>query len=453
MNYQEQIRAFQQKRNEAHQRREDIMQKANDEGRTLDDEEKSEDDGLHTEIKHIDDHLKRLRDLSGDPPADQEAVTSKGPTIIVRKQDKDDEFKGQAFVRKLIAKTLAELSGYERTASQIAEHRWGKTHPTLVRVIKAGVPGGSAYGTGSDSWGMELADANTRFTGDFVEYLAGMTVYDRLPLTEVPANVHVKGQEGIGTGYWVGEKQPIPMSALDFNDVELRNLKVGALTAVSVEWLKLSDSSAEMRVRDSLAEASAQRTDTTFLSTSAAVTGVSPAGILASPLSAISSSGTDIASVYTDIEALYAPFITAKNSSGLWFVTTPALAKAISLMRNALSQRQFDGINGTGGTLEGDPIITGDNVGTGDLILLKPSDIWRIGATGVEVSLSRDATIEMDTVPTGEGSGPTAQSVSQVSMFQTEQVAFKVVRNINFAKRRASAVAFIGDAAYTSAAS
>ena len=30
-----------------------------------------------------------------------------------------------------------------------------------------------------------------------------------------------------------------------------------------------------------------------------------------------------------------------------------------------------------GGTLEGDPCITGDNVGAGDFILLKPSDIYR----------------------------------------------------------------------------
>jgi hypothetical protein len=58
-----------------------------------------------------------------------------------------------------------------------------------------------------------------------------------------------------------------------------------------------------------------------------------------------------------------------------------------------------------GGTLEGDPIHTGDNVGSDssgtNLILLKPSDIYKIGDMGIEVSLSRDATIEQATDPTG----------------------------------------------------
>lgn len=101
-----------------------------------------------------------------------------------------------------------------------------------------------------------------------------------------------------------------------------------------------------------------------------------------------------------------------------------------------------------GGTLEGDPVVTGDNVGATHLILLKPSDIWRIGDMGVEVSLSMDATIEMDDSPAGDGGTPTAGDSNAVSMFQTENVAFKVVRPINFAKRRSHAAQYVSDAAY-----
>ena len=35
-----------------------------------------------------------------------------------------------------------------------------------------------------------------------------------------------------------------------------------------------------------------------------------------------------------------------------------------------------------------------------------------------------------------------------VSLWQEELIGFKVVRRINFAKRRTGAVAYIGDAAY-----
>ena len=94
-----------------------------------------------------------------------------------------------------------------------------------------------------------------------------------------------------------------------------------------------------------------------------------------------------------------------------------------------------------------DPLVAGGNVGAGDLILLKPSDIYKIGDRGVEVSLSTEAAIEMADNPAGDSSAPTANT-SVVSMFQTESVAIKVVRPLNFAKRRASAVAYVGDADY-----
>lgn len=446
MNYQEQIRSFQTKRNEVAERQESLMKAASDEGRTLDAEEASEFDSLDTEVKHIEKHLDRLRKLAGENPATEE-VKAKAPSVFVRKSDKDDDFEGQSFVRRVIARSLAQLGGYEETASQIAEKRWGKTNPTLVRVIKAGVQGGSAYGAGSDSWGTELVSADSRFTGDFIEFLTKQTIFDRLPLRQVPANVSIKGQDGISTGYWVGESKAIPVSAQDFSDVELTAKKVAAISVVSKELLRYSSPAAERLVRDALVEASRQRVDATFLGT-AGVSTSTPAGIL-NGVAAESSSGTDAAGLREDIAALYAPFLAAYNASGLQFVCSPTLAKTISLMRNALGQREFPELGAMGGTLEGDQVWTGDNVNNAHLILLKPSDIWRIGDLGVEVSLSMDATLEQDDDPQGDAEAPTAASATLVSMFQTDNVAFKVVRPVNYAKRRSHAVQYVSNAAYS----
>ena len=198
---------------------------------------------------------------------------------------------------------------------------------------------------------------------------------------------------------------------------------------------------------DALRDASAQRIDTTFLSTSAAVSGVSPAGIL-NGVSAIASNGGTAQDLRDDIMALYAGFITAKNANGLYLVTTPSLAKATSLMVNALGQTEYPGLNANGGSLLGDTVVTGDNVGAGDMILLKPSDIYKIGDSGVQVSASDVAMIEQSTAPTGATDTPVAASQAFTSMFQEESVAIKVVRRINFAKRRTGVVAYIGDAAY-----
>lgn len=445
MDIQEQIRAFQQKRNEATERQTQIMKAAGDEGRTLDENEASEYDGITAEVGHIEKHLERLRALSVDG-SNADPVKSKAPTIIVKKTDPDDKFHGQGFTRLAIAKALSVMSGGEYSPGQIAEMRWGKSHPNLVRWIKA--PADVAGGVSSDAaFAGRLVTPDNRYTGDFIEYLAGMTIYDRLPLREVPANITIKGQDGIATANWVGEAAAIPPSAQSFTTISLTPLKVAAISVLSNEIIRDSSPSAEMLVRDGLAQAIGQKIDQTFLGTANETSGVLPAGILYN-LSAGSSNGTTADDVRADIMDLYAQFLTAKNASGLYVVTTTTLAKTISLMVNAMGVREFPEMNAMGGTLLGDPCVAGDNVGSGDLILLKPSDIWKIGDLGIDVSISRDATLEMNTEPAMEGAGPTTPTGKLVNMFQTEMTAFKVVRPINFKLRRSTAVAYIGDAAY-----
>lgn len=449
----EQIKGLEATRAARAARQGEIMQKAVDEGRATDAEEGDEFDEIEAELKAIDADLKRLR-IMEQRNADQAKAAAGGssaegsgsrggPTIIMRSQDADEKFKGQNFVRGIIAKAVARLEDCSPLA--IAMQRWGKSNPTLVAIIKANEVAGG--GSGAGEWGRELVTANNRYTGDFIEFLYSRTVYDQLPLRAIPANVMVKGQDGGATGYWVGESKPIPATTADFMDVSLQPLKVAALAVISNELIRDSSPDAEMLVRDALVQASSQRTDQTFLSAAAAVAGVSPAGIL-NGLTGIVASGTDSDAMRVDIKAAYAPFIAAKNASGLHLVTNTSLAKSMSLMVNALGQTEFPGLTATGGTLFGDPLATGDNVGAGQLILLKPSDIFRIGDTGVQVSVSRETMIEQSTLPTGATDTPLAATQALTSMFQTESTAIKVVRSINFAKRRASAVSFITGANY-----
>jgi len=404
----------------------------------------------------IDKHLERLKTHEKSVAAKARTVegtttdkgtqsrASSGPTIII-KGDKEEAFKGQNYTRIVIAKTLARLEGI--SAIGIAKHRWGQSNPLLVDVVRAAVEGG---GTGTGEWGAELAEADTRYTGDFIEYLYGQTVYDQLPLRVVPANIVIKGQDGAATAYWVGESKSIPVTKVDFMDVELKYKKVAALAVVSKELLRESSPSAEMLVRDALVQASSQRVDQTFLGSGGA-SDSTPAGIL-NGVVGISSAGSDGDGVREDLKALRAAFINAKNSGGQQLVMHPGLADAIGLLTNALGQAEFPDITAEGGSLRRTPVKTGDNVNPNHLIMLKPSDIWKIGDRGVEVSLSTEASIEMDNAPTGASDTPVANT-SLVSMFQTESVALKVVRPLNFAKRRTSAVAYISDADYGQATS
>lgn len=419
------------------------------ESRGFSEDEGAEFDALTDEVKSLDDDIRVAKyhqsNAAAATPVSKEY--GKGQTILVKKEDPEEKFQGQSMTRMFIAKALSFIemrNGNFVSPGQVAEARWGKSHPKLVQYIKAGVAGG---GTGSGEWGAELAQSDTRYMGDFLQYLYGQTVFDRLALREVPGRVHIKGQDGAATGYWTGESKAIHVSKPDFSDVELTPLKVGAIAVCSKDLVRSSSPSAEMLIRDSLVQAISQRVDATFLSTTAASNGVSPAGLL-NGVTAVTASGIDADALRSDIQRLYHPFILAKNASGLTLVTNPALAKAISLMTNALGQTEFPGLTQNGGTLLGDPVVTGDNVGAGDLILLKPSDIWKIGDGGVEVSMSDQATIEQDSAAQGASDTPTAASATLMSMWQTESIAFKVVRSMNYQKRRTGVVQFIGNANY-----
>jgi HK97 family phage prohead protease len=421
--------------------------------RKFTEDEAAEFDGLVNEIAELDDEIRIKQadaiNAKAATPVDTKRYGAGGgsPTIIVSKSDPEDKFKGQSFTRMVIAKTLARLEG--STAADIAHHRWGKSAQNLVAVLKAGVAGG---GTGSGEWGAELAAVNNRYTGDFIQYLYSMTAYDQLPLREAPANVLIKGQDGAATGNWVGESKSIPVSKADFLDVTLVEHEVDALAVISKRLMRNSDPSAELLVRDALVNACSQRVDLTFFSKLAASSGVSPAGML-NGVDGMASQGSDGDGVRADIAALYAHFLAAKNASGLYFAMNKGMAKSLALMRNALGNREFPGISQNGGTLEDDPVVTGDNIDSNWLILLKPSDIYKIGDRGVTVELSDQATIEQDSAPTGASDTPAAQTVNQVSMFQTNSVAIKVTRVISFAKRRSHAVQYIADAGYQSSTS
>jgi HK97 family phage major capsid protein len=421
-------------------------------GGTAGDTENSEIDTLTGEIEQLDTDIRMkkvevmtcdsARQVTPSVPTAPNLNTHKGFNPVEEDELRDPDKKGIQYTRLVIAKALAYLDGVSPMA--IAEKRWGRSNPTLVRVIKTAVAGG---GTESGEWGAELVAADTRFTGDFISLLTAKTVFDKLGLREIPANVMIKGQDGAATGYWVGQSKPIPVSAQSFSNVSLTEMQVGAIAVVSNALLRNPTPSAEMLIRDQLVDASSQRVDGTFLSTSAISAGVSPAGILYG-LAAGTSAGTDSDALRADIKALYASFIAAKNASGLKLVMNPALAKAIQLMVNTLGLAEFPGITQDGGTLLGDMVVTGDNVNANHIILLKPSDIYRIGDTGVQVSISREAMIEMDTAPTGASDTPAGASTAMVSMFQSESTALKVVRSVNFQLRRAGAVAYISDADY-----
>ena len=220
------------------------------------------------------------------------------------------------------------------------------------------------------------------------------------------------------------------------------------IAVLTEELMRFSNPSAERLVRDSLAGALIERLDKDFIDpTKAAVSNVSPASITNGVTPVVASGTGDADDIRFDVSAAMSKFIAANitPTAGVWIMSATT-ALALSLMRNALGQKEFPDITMLGGTFEGLPVIVSEYVG-GDstgryVILANASDIWLADDGAIMIEASREASLQMLDNPTNTPVGATV-ATSMVSMFQTNSIAIRAERYINWKKRRAAAVTYI----------
>lgn len=439
----------------------EVMQKSIDEDRSTDDSEAEEFDTITDELKTIDADLVRLKQLeklnaekaapAAGNSADDAGKAREGVQVRnTQKLEPGIEFarfamchiaaKGNIDQALRYAKTY--YSGNERVVRSI---QLQADRGNLETLMKADV----AAGTTSDAtWAGPLVDYQN-FAGDFVEFLRPQTIIGKFgtgnvpSLNRIPFNVRINGQTSGGAGYWVGEGKPKPLTSFDFNATELKWAKVANIAVLTEETIRFSNPSAERLVRDALAGALVARLDTDFIDPSkAAVANVSPASIT-NGVTPISSTGSDAAAIRADLKALWAPFIAANNPpTTAVYIMSATTALSLSLMQNALGQAEFPGITMNGGTLNGIPVIVSeyaDNTAGsagGIVVLANARDIWLADDGGINIDASREASLQMMDNPTNDSATPTATTM--VSMFQTNSVALRAERFINWQKRRSS---------------
>lgn len=452
MNHAERLAALTATRTQKAARMEEIMKKADDEGRSTDAAEAEEFDTLQGEIKSLDkdiDRVKSLQALAIEKAApvkgdSTETATASRVGVTVKNTQKLEP--GIPFAR--YAKCIAIAKGNIMQAQQIAANLYGDDVMVNER-IKAAVNAGT---TTDATWASPLVRTEN-FEGDFVEFLRPQTIIGKFgtgnvpSLRRIPFNVRIVGQTSGGAGYWVGEGKPKPLTKFDFNAVELRWAKVANIAVLTEELLRFSSPSADRLVRDALADALIARLDTDFIDPAkAAVANVSPASIT-NGVTGIVSSGPTADNIRNDLMRLWQGFITNNiNPTGAVYIMHPSVALALSLMRNAVTdQPTFQGITMQGGTLEGVPVIVSAYVpwtsAGSTVILANASDIWLADDGQVTIDASREASLQMDDAPTN-ASNP-ATPTTTVSMFQTNSVAMRAERYINWQKRRAQAVAVL----------
>lgn len=461
----EQIASFEAKRAASKARMDEIMSKAADEGRTLNEAETQEYDTIKAEVKAVDEHLVRLKDhekqmvasavevipAKSDGPA--AAAKLRGTTGIISVKPPRLE-PGIKMARYAMA--LLRAKGNLNDALSLVQNNkaWMDSSPELAQVFKAAVATGD---TTTATWASELVYAQNLVT-EFIEFLRPQTIIGKIPnLTKVPFNVRIAGQNAPSSAYWVGQGQPVPMSKLGTTAITLGIAKAAGLVAIDDELVRSSSPSAEMLVRNDLAKSIAQFLDQQFINPDiAAVANVSPASIL-NGVTAVPASGTTSADLRLDVQTLIDNWlaINLDPSQGVW-VMPPTQALALSMMLNPLGQPLYPEINMLGGSLFGLPVVTsmsakvvGSPVAGSIIALINAPEILLADDGEVTISTSSEASIQMLDNPTNESTGATAPT-AVVSMFQTNSLAIKAVRFINWSKKRALAAQFISGAAYVS---
>jgi HK97 family phage major capsid protein len=441
----------------------ELVNKSVDSGETLDAEQKQKHKDLKAELVEIDEHITLLKESEalmvktapsvgvedgGNQPGGGTAVQLRPGARISVEGEKLE--KGIAFARYV--KCVAAAQGSRSEALEIAKSVYPNMKP-LHTILKSAV----AAGTTTDAtWAGGLIEYNL-FAGDFIDYLRPLTIIGQFGANGIPAlfpvpfNIEVPRQTSGGTGYWVGQGAPAPLTKFDFDRANLAFTKVANIAVLTSEIIRFSNPGAEGLVRNALGQALIAKLDADFVDPSvAAVANVSPAS-LTNGVTPVSASGVNAAAIRADIASIMNKFITANLSlkTGVW-IMSPVTAMRLSLMTNGLGQPEFPDISMMGGKLQGLPVITSNYVpnsvsGGSMVVLMDASEVYLADDGTVVIDASREASLQMDNAPTNNASTGTGSTM--VSMFQTDSVAIKAQRFINWQKRRSAGVQYV-DAAH-----
>lgn len=416
-----------------------IVTKALDAGQTPNEEEEKQIEGIDAEIATLEKNIARVKEMiaqgekaattatpvAGQNPQEAQNAANGNPNPTEQIVVKSNLPKGMPFAQFARAKMLACHEQKQGNLMSVADaaKALGYDEAVIQYVEKA------TLGTTTDpGFAAPLVQTDT-YKGDFLELLRNATIFDKLQgYRSVPFNVKINGQLTGGTARWVGEGAKKPLTNPTFNNIEIKEHKLAAITVYTQELLRRADPAIDQLVLNDLIEATKALIDTTFLG-SQAQSDTTPAGVL-NGVTATTSTGTTASAYETDLLTLINSFVAANLSlDGAYFLMSETRAAQISLLRDALGNSYFAGmaLRGTR-TLMGIPVITSQSVGD-KVILVKMSELLVAQDGGVDVAYSDQATLV---------DGSTTHNLWQENKF-----AIRVEKFITWAKRRAIAAAYI----------
>lgn len=349
----------------------------------------------------------------------------------------------------------------ERKTPDIVLQERYSTDPRVEAMVKAAT---TPANTTTVGWAAELVD--TALVG-FISELKAVSVYGGLAAagTAIPfgssnaITVPRRTASGQVPGAFVGENASIPVKQGHFSSSTFNRYKAAVITAFSKELERVSNPQIEGLLRDAIMTDTGLMLDSVLLDPAAsAVANIRPA----SPwfgASTQASAGDTLANILTDLRFLLDTLSAVNAGRNPYFVMNPARLTGLSMLTNTNGSFVFrDEI--AQGRLMGVPLIVSTTCPAAQVYIIDAAD-FGTAFGNPEFDVSEQATLVMadddGVAPTmadtnavsvagslnvSDAAGTTPPTVVR-SMFQTWELALRMVMPVSWGMMRTGVVAYL----------
>jgi hypothetical protein len=343
-------------------------------------------------------------------------------------------------VRAMVTHLCAFRHG--RSIDEVLRERYPDDEATAV-ISRAAIAGATTTTAG---WAAELV---VLAQADFLSVLVPTAVFPRLSalgtaLSFGPNAGAIKIPSRANTpsigGSFVAEGSPIPVRRLGTQSITLYPHKVGGLSVFSREIAMYSTPAIEGLIRDNMALDTSINIDALLID-NVAVSTTRPAGLTNGVTPVTASTAHGYTAILADIQALTNPFY-AVNAG-----------RRLALLMNPAQMQQLVFAPGPSGVpfgwtqqfTERFAVIDSTAIPAGEVLMIDAADFVSV-AGAPEFEVSEQATLHMeDTTPLNIGTvgTPNVVAAPTQSMFQTAQIAIRMLANVTWAMRRLGMVQFM----------
>ena len=289
---------------------------------------------------------------------DQEPTITRAPRIETRKPRK----KGHNQMAIFACMVAGHVQ--RRHPAEVARASY-QDEPELEQIIKAAV---APADTATPTWAGNLVQESYL---EFLELLRDVSVYPQLPGTRTTfdrsGRIVVPQQQGRGTlaAGFIAEMAPIPVAAGVIGSTDLTPKKMAIISSYSKELGRQSTPNIQAVISDQILGDTAEGLDTHYLG-AAARTAVQPAGLQdvtetgAGNINA--ATGATVAAINADSKAMIGRFLQSRSGANAVWIMNPLRELGLRTVQDAASGAFPFAASIAGGTFQGYPVLTSQNV-------------------------------------------------------------------------------------------